>query len=127
MQRDWEIIRLILCKIESAKSEDVCLRSFDEDMAEVISYHVELLLDAGLLYGKMLKIIKGGPHDFYIDSISWAGHELLEVIRDDERWQRVQRAIQGSSGIMSINVIRTVANNDAIRQAETALTGADVV
>jgi hypothetical protein len=57
MKRDWDTVRELLTKIEecSQPGEITRLSSFPAERAAEISYHIELLLEAGLVDGQMSK------------------------------------------------------------------------
>jgi len=66
MKRNWDTIREILTRLEEVTPEERSLRlsNFLSEHAVEISYHMELLMEAGLVNGQMSKTIGPGPHDF---------------------------------------------------------------
>lgn len=67
MKRNWDTIREVLVRLEETTPEEghVRLSSFPEERAQEVSYHVELLMEAGLIHGQMAKTMGPGPHDFF--------------------------------------------------------------
>ncbi|WP_421331990.1 DUF2513 domain-containing protein [Aeromonas veronii] len=66
MKRDWDTVRDVLTKLEGLPNTDryLSLGNFeltDEEAAYTISYHMELLIEAGLVEGKMSRVLGGGP------------------------------------------------------------------
>jgi hypothetical protein len=59
-----------------------------------VDYHLELMSDNNLvrLYDKM--------RDSASVRLTWEGHEFLESVRDDERWQKVKAEIFKSGGFV---------------------------
>lgn len=68
MERNWDTIREILTRLEDLPDTDSALRlpDFPEDQAYEYSYHVELLIEAGLVIGQMSKTIGHGPTQFLL-------------------------------------------------------------
>ncbi len=66
MKRDWDTIREILTTLEdtTASSSTLQLSDFPSEQAESISYHSELLIEAGLIDGQMIKTMGRGVHGF---------------------------------------------------------------
>jgi len=88
MKRDFELIRDLLLDIEGEK---VDLSLFTEDQ---ILYHKALLLEAGLAEGpKPLyssREFSEIPVKVLIKKFTWDGHDFLDGIRDQDRWQKVK-------------------------------------
>ena len=65
MKRNWDVVRELLTKMEECSNPGniLSLSSFPSERSAEISYHAELLLEAGLVDGQVLKTISRGPHD----------------------------------------------------------------
>lgn len=120
MKRDWNILRGLLVQLEQSDRE-ISLRDFDDDEKALISFHVTLLIEAGLIDGKMMKLMKDVPNDFYFNRITWSGHELLALICDDVVWDKVSTVIANTTGVMSIDVIKELAIYYAVKEAKSHL------
>lgn len=117
MRRNWDTIREILAKLEDTTPDQgsIHLSHFPEEKAVEISYHMELLLEAGLVCGKMSEEFGGyGPEDFFIDRLSWQGHEFLDNIRSDTVWSNTKKSFQENSISMTFDLIKSVASGIAI-------------
>ena len=57
MKRNWDTIREILIKLEEMPPEkgSLHLSDFPPERNHEFSYHVELLIEAGLIHGEMSK------------------------------------------------------------------------
>ncbi len=110
MVRNWEIIREILLKLEKM-SPDKTLRlgDFPEEKAYDYSYHVELLFEAGLIYGEMLKELGTQASDFLALRLTWAGHEFLDSIRSDTVWDKTKSRFVKEGISMTFDLIKSVA------------------
>jgi hypothetical protein len=89
MKRDWDTIREILARLEEKDGNKSVLRlsDFADERANEISYHVELMIEAGLINGSMSKEIGPPVHRFNIVRLTWNGHEFLDAIRSDTVWE----------------------------------------
>lgn len=111
MKRNWDIVREILTRLEalSSTNEFLQLDSFPDERASEISYHIELLLDAGLIDGQMLKALGPGPHDFFAQRLTWGGHEFLDSIRSDTVWEKTKKTFVTGGVEMTLELIKSVA------------------
>lgn len=110
MKRDWDIVREILLHLEETSADD-CLRlsSFPPERAQEISYHVELLVEAGLIHGQMAKTLGPGPYDFFVERLTWDGHEFLDSIRSETVWQKTKSSFTSKGLSMTFELVKTVA------------------
>jgi hypothetical protein len=114
MKRNWDTIREILVRLEEIPPEqDVRLSSFPQERAQEVSYHVELLMEAGLIHGQMSKTIGPGPHDFFAMRLTWQGHEFLDAIRSDTVWQRTKSSFLSKGLSMTFDLVKSVASDIA--------------
>jgi hypothetical protein len=115
MKRDWDIIRLILTKIESDSNGKVYqLSDFSENDPAIISYHMELLLQACLIEGSMNKHLGPGPYDFMARRLSWGGHDFIDAIRNDKVWKKTKDNFLSKGIDMTFELVKTVASEIAL-------------
>ena len=57
----------------------VRLNDFPTELAAEISYHMELLLDAGLVDGKMVKAYGADINEFLAHKLTWEGLSLIHI------------------------------------------------
>lgn len=115
MKRDWDTIREILIKFEELDPETGSLQlgHFPSDRAYEYSYHIELLLEAGLIHGQMSKTLGHHAQNFLAHRLTWAGHEFLDAIRSDTVWNKTKTSF-GKSGLsMTFDLIKGVATDVA--------------
>ena len=115
MKRDWDVVRELLVKIEecSNPSEALSLSSFSSERSAEISYHAELLLEAGLVDGQILKTISRGPHDFFLHRLTWNGHEFLDSIRSESVWEKTKKVFASKGIEMTVDLVKSVATEVA--------------
>ena len=96
MKRDMELIRMVMLEAEKSKDPyELIDPKFEGHSETEISYHIALLDDAGLLHGKDRSAI--GVFRWSAGALTWAGHEFVEAVRDDEIWKEAL-AITAKSG-----------------------------
>jgi hypothetical protein len=125
MKRNWDTIREILTRLEEVTPEEHSLRllSFPSEHAVEMSYHMELLMEAGLVNGQMSKTIGPGPHDFLAIRLTWQGHEFLDAIRSDTVWQKTKKSFIGSGLSMTLDLVKSVAADIAASLLKSPMTG----
>ena len=117
MKRDPDLIRKILFMLEDDNKafysfgyKDVPIEGYSP--AEV-SYHLDLMMDAGLVHTQSFYIQSFSRGTFpsrHVVGLSWRGQELLDYARDDALWsQAVEIASTVGSGSMN-EIIRALEN-----------------
>jgi len=108
MERDWNIIRNVLLRLEEKGPEQHTLRAADFDNDPAVAYNVELLEEAGLIDARMSKQIKG-PVDFFVLRLTWDGHEFLDAIRSETVWARVRKTFTSNGLSMTFDLVKALA------------------
>jgi hypothetical protein len=68
-----------------------------------IAHHARILMQEGLIEGQDLADSTGADPDAIATSLTWKGHEFLDLARDQQRWNRA-KAIIGKVGGAPISV-----------------------
>lgn len=125
MKRNWETIRELLSKVEecSLPTEMVQLSQFPDERAAEISYHMSLLIEAGLVKGQMVKTIGPEVKDFFGQRLTWEGHEFLDSIRSDTVWARTKKLFTEQGVSMTFELVKSVAKDAAAALMKGALGG----
>lgn len=87
---------------ESASSEE----------KEKFYSHVEMMIGAGLLEGKVLRDSETGGDTYLCANISlvtWKGQDLLDSIEDEGIWQKTKDRLTKVGGTASIDVVKSIA------------------
>lgn len=102
MKRDMDLIRKILLALEDWSEYSLPARTINYQLEkdgysqEVVSYHVWLLADAELVVTTPEQ-----EDDWWFPVyLTWSGHEFLEAIKDDNRWNKVKKAMNGAGGFV---------------------------
>lgn len=95
MKRDMDLIRELLLRLEAvpARPGATLVYGHHPDFQaegfspQEISYHLELLRDAKLVRGPKDQPRLGAGIKF--ESLTWAGHDFLDSVEDDDIWSRM--------------------------------------
>jgi Hypothetical protein (DUF2513) len=125
MKRNWDTIRELLVKVEacSLPVEMVRLSDFPKERAAEISYHMALLIEAGLVKGQMVQTIGPEAKDFFGQRLTWSGHEFLDAIRSDTVWAKTKKRFGEQGVAMTFELIGSVAKDVAAAVMKGALGG----
>lgn len=77
---------------------------FDGYNETEVSYHIALLDDAGLLHGQDRSAI--GVFRWSAGTLTWAGHEFVEAVRDDAVWQEALAVTAKAGGGVVFEVLQ---------------------
>ncbi len=113
MKRDMDLMRQILLRIEARSDvppKTLTLRDFFDikEDAYIISLHIDLLCDAGLIEVMDKTITCDGFKDFVIVRLTLAGYEYLDAIRNVKIWDKVKQSINFVGGA-TLDVIKQLA------------------
>ena len=108
MKRDLELVREILLEVEKANADPdewINLRIPDRAPA-LVSYHVKLLHDAGLLEATDLSDLSGSC--WAPRSLTWAGHEFLDAARNDTVWNKALSTLKDKAPSVPFEIVKAV-------------------
>ncbi len=110
MQRDWEVIRKLLLKIEELpangvlQSSQLATEGIDKDSA---AFHMWLLIDAGLVDGNSTDTVSSRM--CFARRLTWAGCEFLDGIKKDSNWNKVKETAKSRGLDLTFDVISATA------------------
>jgi len=110
LQVNYDLLRYLLLKIEDAERLPLWSRYFvtDEYTEKDISFHLELLRDNNFIKSSSFHAI-GSPSQVTVKRMTMHGHNFLESIRDDIKWEKVSEKINAYSGSISLELIKSFA------------------
>lgn len=130
MKRDMDLIRQLLLRIEAQRlgvsgavdqvltlstvKPPLCL---DGESPDDVHYNMRLLADASYL--DMAKTQFTGSFNIY--GLTWAGHDFLDSVRDDEVWRKTKGGAL-KAGAFTFDLLKDLAKGFATKQLEE-LTG----
>ena len=110
MKRDMDVVREILLATESAGpgglSSNVIATGSNQD---VVAYNAELLVEAGMLRGEVVRYIGSVAPNVCIQRLTWDGHDFLDAIRDDTVWNETKVALLDTAGTAALEVVKALA------------------
>ena len=86
---------------------------------EQVGYHAHIMMQEGLIEGIDVTNSESEGPEIMPMSLTWKGHELLDLARDPERWSRA-RAIIARIGGAPISVGLKVLTDLTVKGIETA-------
>ena len=120
MQRNMDLVRAILLRIESGSSgratQNFGIEGFPPDQ---IGYHAHIMMQEGLIEGiDVTNSESKGPEAIPMN-LTWKGHEFLDLARDPERWHRARSTI-ARVGSAPISVWLKVLTDLTVKGIETS-------
>lgn len=105
MRRDWDLIRDILIAIEELPdtSSRLNANAINGYEAEIVSYHMSILNEAGLI---VAQCSKAKPLFCFATSLTWSGHELLDKIKQQPVWNKAKSLIKEKSLDLSYDALK---------------------
>lgn len=109
MKRDWTIIRAILLELEESATPNTVVNanSLSSFGQQEVAYNMRLLKEAGYITANILESSSG---DGRITSalarrLTNSGHELLDTIRSDTVWGKIQDKFKSSGVDMTFDLV----------------------
>ncbi|WP_429499376.1 DUF2513 domain-containing protein [Robbsia andropogonis] len=112
MERDWDLIRRILLLLEALPDTAGRLAADQVDGydSDIVSYHLQILGQAGLVEVRCTKDMSGSIRCFAI-SMTWAGHEFLDGIKSQTAWNSVRTVVREKGAALSFEVIKAAGGH----------------
>ena len=107
MKRDWDLIRAVLLRLESLEGTRDVINpdQFDGYHKEVVSYHIHLLKEAGLIKAIESRTLNA-PMWAQATGLTWEGHEFLDSIKTKSAWERVKHVVSEKGFEISFATIK---------------------
>jgi hypothetical protein len=104
MQRNMDLVRTILMRIEDSPSgwavHPFGIAGF---MPEQVGYHAPIMMEDNLIEGVDVTNSGSKGPEAIPRALTWKGHEFLDLARDQKRWNQAN-AIIGKVGSAPISV-----------------------
>jgi hypothetical protein len=122
MQRNMDLVRMILMRIENGRSgwapQPFGIQGFSR---EEVGYHAHIMMQEGLIEGSDVTSTESAGPEAIPTSLTWKGHEFLDLARDQERWNRA-KAIIAKVGSAPISVWMQVLTDLLMKSVESVVT-----
>ena len=109
MKRDMDLVREIMLKIEALPAGPPVLYRVGEVEDLVLLTHLEMLIDAGLVRGKISRSQGSRGDVIGISTLTWEGHEWIDLVRDARVWDEAKTTLQENGGALSFELTKAVA------------------
>jgi len=107
MKRDLDLCRRILLAIEEHPGAMLDYEpKFSGVSDETVTYQVGLLVQAGLVQAADARTTDGPT--WIALTMTWDGHEFLDVARDETLWQRAKADLGDKVKSVSLEVLKAV-------------------
>lgn len=116
MKRDLDLSRIILFAIEKdekATGHGFISLNIDGYSEEQISYHVQLLQEAGLIEAKNWS--SQSSFQWVPSRLTWQGHEFLDSARSDNLWSKAKEEMK-NIGSFSFQLLLDILLDLAVQQ-----------
>ncbi len=120
MKRDMEIIRSILLAIE----ENIDSSIIDGATEQQVKYHKGLLVEAGLVDGKIISYMSNAteiPDAVHINKLTWNGHEFIDLIKQKEIWSTIKTEFKDASFGTVLKVAKDLAEGWANKKVQALI------
>lgn len=108
MRRDMDLARRILQAVEASDADPrewVELDFVDEYPKNVVSYHVHLLTDAGLIEAHKAYTLGPDGYNWLPKHLTSSGHDFLEAARNEEIWAASKQQLE-KVGVASLTILK---------------------
>lgn len=79
------------------------------DDFEKVAYHIDIMVQAGLVEGMAQKDMTGGDSFASVIQLTWEGNDFLDSVKSDKVWSKVKQAIAKTTGGASFEVVKALA------------------
>ncbi|MCI0455486.1 MAG: DUF2513 domain-containing protein [Gemmataceae bacterium] len=124
MQRNMDLVRMILMRLEASPNgwplRDIYIQSFSP---QEIGYHAHIMMQEGLIEASDRTTLRSTGPEADPRSLTWKGHEFLDLARDQDRWNRA-KAIIAKVGGAPLSVWMKVLTDLTLQGVEAVTTEA---
>lgn len=123
MKRDIDLVRSILIYVENAADEvDADEMATERWPIETVAYHVRLMAHHGLVdVSRDARDMNGNTIELTVAGITWDGQDYLDSIREPKVWGRIKKALAGTVGSTTLDVVRQTASMVALAMVREGL------
>lgn len=116
MKRDMDLIRrMLLAQADLPVGE--LLTELEGVEEAVFAEHVALLIERGLVEGKVIATLSSGPVGAYVSRLTWEGQDFVVQIQDDTAWNTAKSRVIRPGVSWSFDVLKEVLKSIAMKSA----------
>lgn len=110
MQRNKELIRKILFKIEDAVDNVVKTNLKIEGYTkEQVAYHCYILYEGGYIHACNVQYGSNEVYSFSVGRLTWEDYEFLDKIREDSIWNKIKDTITENGLLFVFDIAKSVS------------------
>ena len=109
MKRDLDLVRQIMLQIEALPPTPPVQYRIGEVEDAVLLKHLEMLIAAGLVNGKISQSHGSRGDVITISGLTWEGHEWIEMVRSQTVWNET-KSILLERGALTYELTKAVAD-----------------
>ena len=117
MQRDMDLIRAILLKLEEHPHgfapNQLEIEGFTR---EQVGFHAALMHQAGLIDAAKVTAISDLSPSAVALSITWEGYEFLAASKNEGNWKKGTSSVMAKAGAIGFDVLKAVLTAEIRRQ-----------
>lgn len=121
MQRDMELVRAILLKLEDHPHAYAPTdREIPGYTKEQIGYHALLMQQAGLIHAQNITAISDSSPSAIPIYITWEGYEFLAASKNEGIWKKGTSTLMAKAGAIGFDVLKAVLTAEIRKQVGLA-------
>ena len=109
MKRDLDLVRQLMLQIEALPAAPPVQYRMSEIEDPVLLAHLEMLIEAGLVNGKIARSHGVRGDVISVSGLTWQGHEWVEIVRSQSLWNEVKSAVLDGGGVLTLELTKAVA------------------
>ena len=109
MKRDLDLVRQLMLQIEALPAAPPVQYRMSEIEDPVLLAHLEMLIEAGLVNGRISRSQGARGDVISVSGLTWQGHEWVEMVRSQSLWNEVKSAVLDGGGVLTFELARAVA------------------
>jgi hypothetical protein len=109
VKRDLDLVRQILLQIEALPAGPAAQYRMSEIEDPVLLAHLELLIDAALVNGKIARSHGARGDVISVQGLTWQGHEWIEMMRSQSVWNETKSTVLEQGGALTFDLTSAVA------------------
>lgn len=117
MKKNWLIIRDILLRLEATDTPNAVVNAIHlpQYPEQEVAYNMRLLSEAGYIKANILESKSGDGRiaSALARSLTNAGHDLLDTIRNDTVWSKIQDTFKAKGIDMTFDLVITAGKKIA--------------
>jgi hypothetical protein len=109
VKRDLDLVRQLMLQIEALPAGPAAQYRMSEIEDPVLLAHLELLIEAGLVNGKIARSHGARGDVISVAGLTWQGHEWVEMVRSQSVWNETKSAVLDQGVPLTFELTRAAA------------------